>query len=123
MDENELKYTLALRYYNNQDYAKAAIIAENLRWNNPLNSTYLTLTGHINYATGQLDWAVGAYARAIMFDPFNLEAHYGLALAYIGKDAYLKAEECLDYVVSKETETPLGRRAQTLLEVLRQKMT
>lgn len=122
MNEQELKYELAKKYYNNKDYEKAAVLAENLRWQDPLNTDYLLLTGNINYAMQKNDWAVGAYSRALMFDPFNCDAHLGLALAYIQKGSAKHAVESLKFVVAQSTQPELKERAKTLLELLHEQV-
>ena len=117
MEEN--LYDLAVRFYNNNEYDKAAALAKTLTYQAPLDPKGYKLSGIVAQATGAYGLALNSYLKAHMIDSQD-----ATTLFYMGQCYYMighlhDAIACLKLAVKVN---PAHEKAPKLLAELQKKL-
>ena len=113
-------YDLAVRFYNNNELEKAAILAKNLIYSQTLDAKNFKLMGAVNQAQGQFSFAIGAYQHAFKLDCKDASIAFTIAQCYVQLGRYESAKRWLDCALAI---APGDIRINELAKAVKQKLT
>ena len=117
MQEN--LYDLAVRFYNNNEYDKAAALAKTLTYQQPLDPKGYKLFAIIKQAMGEYGGALNNYLKAHMIDGQDATTLYCMAQCYYMIGHLHDAISALKLAVKIN---PAHEKAPKLLKELKKKL-
>ena len=113
-DTDETDHALALQYLQRGDYEKALSHGLVLLKQNNDNVPVRLIVAECCRELNHLDWAVNHYTRAVERDPYNVHAHFGLAMIWWQTKEYQKLQSQLDLILKIDPDNESARYYRVL---------
>jgi len=114
LNSEETEYALLLQYMQRDDYSKALAQGLELLKHDRKNVPVRLIVAECCRELNHTDWSINHYTRALEQDPFNIHAHYGLAMIWWQMQEYHKMEHQLNLILKTDPKNRSARYYRVL---------
>jgi len=109
LNTEETEHAMLLQYLQREEYSKALAHGLELLKQDRNNIPVRLVVAECCRELDHLEWSVNHYTRAVEQDPFNIHAHFGLAMIWWQSREYSKMERQLNLIIKTDPHNESAR--------------